>query len=150
MTNGSSKGDRLDRIENALDRLIGGLEETKAIVNSNSRAIEATSAAVQATSDNLDKLSTEWQETKAIVNSNSRAIQAMMEQQATDRLKHEEVMAEMRQGMTEMRDIMKRVVETQSGLTRILINHDEDRPTILRRLMTIENKVDRILEREQE
>ncbi len=130
MTNGnSSNSDRLDRIE--------------AIVESNSRAIQATSAAIQATSANLDKLSTELQETKAIANSNSRAIQAMMEQQATDRLKHEEA-------MEEMRYIMKRVVETQSGLTRILINHDEDRPTILRRLMAIENKVDRILEKEQE
>ena len=144
MSNGSSdNSDRLDRIENALDRFLGGLEETKAIVNSNSRAIEATSAAVQATSDNLDKLSIELQETKAIANSNSRAIQAMIEQQSTDQVKHEEAMAE-------MRDILKRVTETQSGLTRILAHHDEDRPTILRRLMAIENKVDRILEREQE
>ena len=91
------------------------------------------------TSGSSDRLS----RIEAIVESNSRAIQAMMEQQATDRLQHEEA-------MTEMRDIMKRVVETQSGLTRILINHDEDRPTILRRLMTIENKVDRILERGEE
>ena len=103
MTNdNSSNSDRLDRIE--------------AIVESNSRAIQATSA-------NIDKLSTELQETKAIANSNSRAIQALMEQQATEQLKHEAA-------MSEMRDIMKRVVETQSGLTRILINHDEDRPTI--------------------
>lgn len=72
--------------------------------------------------DRLDRI-------EAIVESNSRAIQAMMEQQATDRLKHEEA-------MTEMREIMRRITETQSGLTRILINHDEDRPTILRRLMT--------------
>ena len=49
-----------------------------------------------------------------------------------------------------MRDIMTRVVETQSGLTKILINHDENRPTILKRLMAIENKVDRILKRDQE
>ncbi len=127
MTNNSS--DRLNRIE--------------VIVESNSPAIEATSA-------NLDKLSTELQETKQIAKSNSRAIQGMMEQQATDRLRHEEVMAEMGNGMTEMRDIMKRVVETQSGSTKILINHDEERPTILKRLMAIENKVDRILERDQE
>lgn len=54
---------------------------------------------------------------EAIVESNSRAIQAMMEQQATDRLKHEEA-------MTEMREIMRRITETQSGLTRILTtNH---------------------------
>ena len=115
MTNGQNNRDRLDRIE----------------------------AIVEATSANIDRLSQELQETKQIANSNSRAIQAMLEQQATEQLKHEEAMAQ-------MRDIMKRVVETQSGLTRILINHDEDRPTILRRLMNIENKVDRILERGQE
>lgn len=86
--------------------------------------------------DRLDRI-------EAIVESNSRAIQAMMEQQATDRLKHEEA-------MTEMREIMRRITETQSGLTRILINHDEDRPTILRRLMAIENKVDQILEQDRD
>lgn len=91
----------------------------------------------------LVRLTESLEMTKQIANSNSRAIQAMMEQQATERLKHEET-------MSEMRDIMSRVVETQSGLTRILINHDEDRPTILRRLMAIENKVDQILEKEQE
>ena len=87
---------------------------------------------------------------EAIVESNSRAIQAIMEQQATDRLRHEERMARLEENLVETRQLMARVVETQSGLTRILINHDQDRPTILRRLMAIENKVDRILEREQE
>ena len=120
MANGSSdNGNRLERIENALDRLTASLETTKQIANSN-----------------------------------SRAIQAMMEQQTTERLKHEETMAELKsthqESMANMRDIMNRVVETQSGLTRILINHDEDRPTILRRLMVIENKVDQILDKEQD
>ena len=98
------------------------------------------------TSGSSDRLS----RIEAIVESNSRAIQAMMEQQATDRLKHEERMARLEENLVETRQLMARVAETQSGLTRILINHDEDRPTILRRLMAIENKVDRILEREQE
>ena len=114
MNNGSSNN-RLDRIENILDRLAVGLEETKAIANSN-----------------------------------SRAIQAMMEQQATDRLRHEERMASLEENLVETRQLMARMAETQSGLTKILINHDQDRPTILRRLMAIENKVDRILERNQE
>ncbi len=121
MNNGSSNN-RLDRIENILDRLAVGLEETKAIANSN-----------------------------------SRAIQAMMEQQATERLRHEERMAsleenllETRQNLVETKQLMARMAETQSGLTKILIHHDEDRPTILRRLMAIENKVDRILERDSE
>ena len=114
MNNGSSNN-RLDRIENILDRLAVGLEETKAIANSN-----------------------------------SRAIQAMMEQQVTDRLRHEERMASLEENLVETRQLMARMAETPSGLTRILINHDEDRPTILRRLMVIENKVDRILERDSE
>ena len=113
--NNENSSNRLDRIENILDRLAVGLEETKAIANSN-----------------------------------SRAIQAMMEQQATDRLRHEERMASLEENLVETRQLMARMAETQSGLTKILINHDEDRPTILRRLMAIENKVDRILERDSD
>jgi hypothetical protein len=42
MTNSSANhGDRLDRIETILDRLAIGLDETKSIANSNSRAIQA-------------------------------------------------------------------------------------------------------------
>ena len=114
MNNGNSSN-RLDRIENILDRLTIGLEETKAIANSN-----------------------------------SRAIQAMMEQQATERLRHEERMASLEENLVETRQLMARMAKTQSGLTKILINHDQDRPTILRRLMAIEDKVDRILERDSE
>ncbi|MGL5944439.1 MAG: phage tail protein [Waterburya sp.] len=87
---------------------------------------------------------------EAIVESNSRAIQAMMEQQATERLRHEERMERLEENLIETRQLMSQMAETQTGLTRILINYDEDRPTILRRLMAIENKVDRILERGQE
>ena len=146
MSNEQSR-DRLDRIENALDRITYGLEETKMIVNSNSRAIEAMMEQ-QVTDQAADKL--KHQELTAIVESNSRAIRAMMEQQTTDRLNHEEKMASLAENLRETRQLMARVVETQSGLTKILINHDEDRPTILRRLMVIENKVDRILEQNQE
>ena len=132
-SNDNNNIDRLSRIE--------------ALVESNARAIQATSA-------NIDKLSAEIQETKAIANSNSRAIQALMEQETTNRLRHEESMSQMglrhEEAMTEMRQLMSRMAETQAGLTRILINHDEDRPTILRRLMSIENKVDQILERNPE
>lgn len=122
MTNNNGNSNRLDRIENALDRLIDGLTETKAIANSN-----------------------------------SRAIQAMMEQQATERLKHEETMAQMielnanhSQRLAVLEEISSRITEVQSGMARMLVNHDEDRPTILRTLMAIENKVDRILEQNKD
>ena len=125
----NSNGDRLDRIE--------------AIIESNSRAIQAMME--QQSTNTID-----LQETKAIANSNSRGIQAMMEQQATDRLRHEERMARLEENLVETRQLMARMANTQSGLTRILINHDEDRPTILRRLMAIENKVDQILEQDRD
>ncbi|MEM9273719.1 MAG: hypothetical protein AAGA80_12245 [Cyanobacteria bacterium P01_F01_bin.143] len=131
--NNEQSGDRLDRIE--------------AIVESNSRAIQAMSerqaAMMEQQAVHQAAYQLKHQEIMAIVESNYRAIQAISEQQTTNRLKHEEAMAE-------MRELMKKMAETQSSLTKILINHDEDRPTILRRLMTIENKVDRILEQNQE
>ncbi len=84
-------------------------------------------------SDRLDRI-------EAIVESNARAIQAMAEQQATDRLKHDEAMAE-------MRDIVSRLTDVQRGMAKMLGNIDETQPTMLRRLMAIENKVDILIER---
>jgi len=85
---------------------------------------------------------------EAIVESNSRAIQAMMEQQATDRLIHEERMEKHDREIVELKEISSRLTEVQRGMARMLGNIDETNPTILRRLMTIENKVDQILEKE--
>ncbi|MFM2315225.1 MAG: hypothetical protein RLZZ04_4501 [Cyanobacteriota bacterium] len=112
-SNGNN-GDRLDRIENILDRLATGLEETKAITNSN-----------------------------------SRAIQAMMEQQATDRLTREEEKIEHEQRMARLEDLMAALANIEQGQNRMLANIDEAQPTMLRRLMAIENKVDTLIERNQ-
>ena len=128
MTNGNSS-DRLDRIE--------------AIVESNSRAIQ--SMVEQRSTDNA-----RWEETKQIVESNSRAIQAMMEQRATDRLEREEEKAEHQQRMARLEEIQADVARAQLGLTRLLAGLDEDRPTVLRKLSAIENKVDRLLDRTSE
>ena len=87
---------------------------------------------------------------EAIVESNSRAIQAMMEQQATDRLIHQERMEKHDQEIVELKEISSRLTEVQRGMARMLGNIDETNPTILKRLMAIENKVDQILEQERE
>ncbi|MGL5939473.1 MAG: hypothetical protein ACRC2S_03665 [Waterburya sp.] len=122
MTNSNeSSSERLDRIENILDRLAIGLEETRI-------GLEAT---------------------RAIANSNSRAIQAMMEQQATDRLKREEEKAEHEQRMARLEDTVIRLTRIEEAQNRMLASMDEDRPTVLRRLMSIENKVDILIERNQ-
>jgi hypothetical protein len=81
------------------------------------------------------------QELQQLVASNARAIQAMLEQQETTRLRHEEQMNEIRQAML-------RLARVEEGLVNMMVSIDEDRPTVLRKLTSIENKVDRILEQE--
>jgi acetyl-CoA carboxylase carboxyltransferase component len=82
------------------------------------------------------------QELQQLVASNARTIQAMLEQQETSRLRHEEQMDEIRQAML-------RLSRVEEGLINMVVAIDEDRPTVLRRLTSIENKVDRILEKER-
>jgi hypothetical protein len=93
------------------------------------------------------------EELKQLVASNARTIQAMLEQQATDRLNHSLRMEELQRvfvnqdrRMDELQNVMLRMSEVQNGLARILGALDEDRPIILRRLMSIENKLDRLIE----
>ncbi len=80
------------------------------------------------------------QELQQLVASNARTIQAMLEQQETNRLRHEEQMDEIRQAML-------RLARVEEGLINMVVAIDEDRPTVLRRLTSIESKVDRILEK---
>jgi hypothetical protein len=86
-------------------------------------------------SDRLDRI-------EAIVESNSRAIQAMMEQRATDRLEHEE-------RMKFLEENQRQLIQTQRGIANLVASLDEDRPTVLRKLTAIENKVDSLIERNQ-
>lgn len=105
-SNGNNS-DRLDRIENILDRLAVGLEDTKAIANSN-----------------------------------SRTIQGILDARATERLEHEEKMAV-------MTDAIQRLIRIEEAQNRMLAGIDENQPTILRKLTTIENKVDSLIERDR-
>ncbi|MGL5807326.1 MAG: hypothetical protein ACRC11_18125 [Xenococcaceae cyanobacterium] len=86
------------------------------------------------------------EELKQLVESNARTIQAMLEQQATDRLRHEERMSRLEQRSDELQDAMLQMTRIENGLARMLGSLDEDRPIILRRLMSIENKIDRLIE----
>jgi 2,3-bisphosphoglycerate-independent phosphoglycerate mutase len=49
----------------------------------------------------------------------------------------------------ELREAMIRLADTQEGIARLLGSLDEDRPTILRKLNTIEGKVDSLLQQNQ-
>lgn len=79
------------------------------------------------------------QELKQLVESNARAIQAMLDSRVEERL-------EFQSGMDQLRDVVVRLANLQEGVTRMLVSLDEERPTILRKLNAIENKLDRFLE----
>ncbi|MEL7078136.1 MAG: hypothetical protein AAFY50_09885 [Cyanobacteria bacterium J06648_1] len=103
-----------------------------------------------------------------------RTIQAMLEQRATDKLEHDERMrfSEERVRLSEERinrleDVAVKLANIEEAMqrglrgfpherlhqeaqNRMLGSIDEDRPTVLRRLMTIENKVDSLIQRDRE
>ena len=88
------------------------------------------------------------QELQQLVASNARTIQAMLEQQETSRLQYEDHRLLHEEQMNEIRQAMLRLASVEVGLINMVVAIDEDRPTILRRLTSIENKVDQILEKE--
>ena len=90
--------------------------------------------------ESQDELRQFKEEVRTIVRSNDRTIQAMLDQAATDRLNREAETAVHREQMAELRHISR-------GLVNMLDSIDDDRPTILRKLNTIENKADAIIER---
>ena len=79
------------------------------------------------------------EELRQLVASNARAIQAMQDARVEERLQFQET-------IVRLEDNIRRLTDIQAGIVNLLVSLDEDRPTILRRLNSIENKVDRILE----
>lgn len=70
-------------------------------------------------------------ELKQLIASNARAIQAAAEERA------------------ELRQAILKLTEIQGGIAALLSKLDEDRPTILRKLNTIEDKVDQLLDHQK-
>ena len=78
---------------------------------------------------------------EAIVESLARTVQALADD-------HEERIQTMQDTIVRIEETNRRLVTVEEGLARMLSSLDDDRPTILRRLNSIENKVDRLLDRE--
>jgi len=157
MTN-ENGNDRLDRMEALLSETIKGLVETRKVAESNNQAIaktlkiaesnnqaiaetrkitESNNQAIAETRKIAESNNQAIAETRKIAESNGQAIQSMLDQRVTDRLEHEE-------RMKKLEEILDRVTKTQNGLSKMYVKLDEDRPTILRKLNTIENKVDKL------
>ncbi len=79
-------------------------------------------------------------ETQDIVQSIARGVQAMQDKALSDELRRDEDKARHEQRM-------EKLEQMNEGLINLLVAIDDDRPTILRKLNTIENKTDAIIER---
>lgn len=93
-------------------------------------------------SDRLDRIEAILESVAQRTDSNARTIQGILDARATERLEHEEKMAV-------MTDAIQRLIRIEEAQNRMLAGIDENQPTILRKLTTIENKVDTLIERNQ-
>ena len=93
-------------------------------------------------SDRLDRIEALLESVAQRTDSNARTIQGILDARATERLEHEE-------RMKFLEDNQRQLIQTQRGIANLVASLDEDRPTILRKLTTIENKVDSLIERNQ-
>ena len=81
-------------------------------------------------------------ELRKLIESNARAIQAMLDNRAEERLEFQAF----QERITRLDDVVERLTNLQVGISRMLASLDEDRPTVLRKLNSIEGKVDRLLD----
>lgn len=75
-----------------------------------------------------------------IISSNAQSIQALTDNLVTFKLATEQSFEQAREERQELRIAML-------GIANLLSSLDSDRPTILRKLNSVENKLDRLLER---
>ena len=123
MTNpNGNNSDRLDRIEKLFEQ----------------NEIRLGRMILQQESDNRRMLAIE------------RTVQAMLEQRATDKLEHDERMRFSEERINRLEDVAVKLANIEEAQNKMLVRIDEDRPTVLRRLMAIENKVDSLIQRERE
>ncbi len=124
MTNqdGNNSGDRLNRIEKLFEQ----------------NEIRLGRMILQQESDNRRMLAIE------------RTIQAMLEQRVTDKLEHDERMRVAEERINRIEDVAVKLANIEEAQNKMLVSLDEDRPTVLRRLMTIENKVDTLIQRDRQ
>ena len=92
------------------------------------------------------------EELKQLIESNARTAQAMLDSMAEARLERQELREgtqELRLAVIRLENLVERLTNVQEGVANLLASLDSDRPTILRKLNSIENKVDQLLQQNQ-
>lgn len=83
---------------------------------------------------------------EALVESNSRSIQALGDRIAEVTQEIAELIERDRQAQEERAELRRATL----GIANLLVRLDENQPTVLRKLNSIENKVDQLLEQQDE
>jgi predicted nucleic acid-binding Zn-ribbon protein len=90
---------------------------------------------IQASDERMSRMERRFEENNAAISRDITQLMATQQEALRER--------------QELRDAMIRLADTQEGIARLLGSLDEDRPTILRKLNTIEGKVDSLLQQSQ-
>jgi hypothetical protein len=124
----TAQPDRLDRIESLLDRMAIESERSKRESDERMARIE----------DRLERFIGAADERMEDLTAVTQAIGRDVSQLVTTQ----------QQSSQALNEAMIRLADTQEGVVRLLGSLDEDRPTILRKLNTIEGKVDSLLQQQ--
>ncbi|MCU0568201.1 MAG: hypothetical protein MUF49_16585 [Oculatellaceae cyanobacterium Prado106] len=122
-------------------------EEIQQLLASSAKSIEALSNQLTEVAHQATESERRFTQ---LTESNARAIAALADQTAEMRLEFAELITRlfhMQESATEERQELR---QATIGIANLLSSLDEDRPTILRKLNSIENKVDRLLQQDSE
>ncbi len=126
----TTQPDRLDRIESLLDRMAIESERSKRESDERmARIEERLERFIGAADERMEDLT-------AVTQAIGRDVSQLVTTQ--------------QQSSQALNEAMIRLADTQEGVVRLLGSLDEDRPTILRKLNTIEGKVDSLLQQQNQ
>ncbi|WGV28664.1 hypothetical protein [Halotia branconii] len=83
-------------------------------------------------------------ELKQLMESNAKTAQAILDEIADARQERQEL----REGMIQLQNAVTRLTNVQEIITNLLVSLDGDRPTILKKLSALEDKVDELLQQQ--
>ena len=133
MTNTSSSGDRLAQIEALLQQSVIASNERM------TRLEQTMERDRQESNERMTRIERSIGQIEQLTQSNGREIQALTEDITTFKLAVEQDCEEAKAERQELRQVTM-------GIANLLSSVDSDRPTILRKLNSIENKLDELLE----
>jgi len=83
-------------------------------------------------------------ELKQLMESNAKTAQAILDEIADTRQERQEL----REGMIQLQNAVARLTNVQETIANLLVSLDGDRPTILKKLSALEDKLDQLLQQQ--